>query len=227
MDSFDAEEIRNSDYYKELEAFKKEAIEESETIYARLKDNPSVKKLFEIGGVCSNTTRVMEEIERIEQLINGGMSYSDAFKQFAYSDDFTGNLALLEIAERQCNTSIVNAEQWHDLAKIDLDDMEWIKSSFTMALEARYSMALDKILRDGGKYKDLIETNPADFGLPDEWEGMVNNPMTKAKLISQSLFFYIEDYTLLIIEEVTLDDLVDHLEAPHKVIRETVQYYNV
>ncbi len=227
MDNDYIEMIRNSDYYKQIQAFKKETREKNEATYARLKNHPSVKQLVEISGVCSSAALVMKEIERIEQLINDGMSYSDAFKQFAYSDDFTGNLALLAIAEKQCNTSIISAEQWHDLAKIDLDDMDWIRSSFTMALEFRYSMALDKILTNGGKYKDLIAIKPADFGLPDEWEGTINNPMTKAKLISQSIYFYIEDYTLLIIEEVTLDDLVDHLQAPHKVIREAVQYYKI
>lgn len=214
MDSFYIDLIENSDDYKQYKAIEKKIQEKNEAVYARLKDHPSMKKLIEIGGLCSDAIFVMQEMERIEQLLDNGMSYSDAFTQFAYSDNFTGNLALLMLAEERCNASIISAEQWRQFAKIDLNDMDWIKSSFIMALEARYSMALAKALRKRGKYKDLMALNPDDFRLPGKWKSMLGYPMTKADVISRVLHRYIEDYLFSTIKDVTLHDIAKSLEAP-------------
>ena len=52
--------------------------------------------------------------------------------------------------------------------------------------EERYRRALEKILKDDGRFDDLDATNPANYGLPDTWVWETNGKMrTKSELIGE------------------------------------------
>ena len=201
----------------------------SQDAYSEFKDNPAVQRLIEFSSDSGEDYLMIKEFKEIDNFLKNGGSYSNAFDQFTYSDCFIGHHALLSISEVEFNIRIESPEQWHALTHVDI---EKLKSSYCIAQDARYSMALTKILEEGGKYKDLLAINPQDFWLPDEWEGLLENViMTKDKMILQAIGMFINSCandSLMDInsEPPSLKMFVEKIEAPYSIVQEASERYS-
>lgn len=204
-----------------------DTLESVSVIYSRLANHPAVIKLVEMCGLCSDTCSIMEIVEKIDALIDSGSTYHDVFTSIIFCDSFPSNLALLVHAEAKFNTHIHSYVQLQKLTKIDIELIDEIKNSFYMALECRYKLALEKIIHDGGKYSDLLNTNPGDYGLPDKWEGIFKNTMTKEDIIFEALANYIEDVKMSDLDSPppSLIEIADKIQAPYVEMLKASRYY--
>jgi hypothetical protein len=162
----------------------------------------------------------MLNIEMIDTLLNDGWTYNDACTR-----GITCELAFLLHLEEKYNTEITSAKQLQEFAQFDAEHMVEITMFYHAALERLYSIALNKILHDGGKYKDLIALNHQEFGLPEKWKIDNAEVKTKQDIIQQALYFYIEYFLLSRIELLTLRDVANHLDAPYIEILMASKYY--
>lgn len=221
MDILEIELIKNSEEYKQLRAIEKETQERDEAVYSRLKDRPSVRKLIEIGGFCHDSGITLMNIEKIDELLNDGWNYSEGCTR-----GITCELAFFLHLEEKLSTNITSAKQFHELAQFNQDNMAETEMFYHTALARLYSMALGKIIHNGGKYADLLTIDPKAFGLPDKWRTFYSDINTKQDIIYQVLLLYIEDSLFSQIEPMSLLDVAIHLEAPYSEIIKASNYYS-
>lgn len=94
-----------------------------------------------------------------------------------------------------------------------------------------YFTALENILKNSGKYADILALNPENFGLPETWDSPIidreiNKPIPESKndLIQDVLFFYIEEKFRNSEKPISLDSIAKKLDAPLQVIVNAARY---
>lgn len=231
-------------------------------VYEKLKDRPSVKRIIEVGGLCQDTLLTIKVIDEIDSRLAKGETYNDVFYSIIYFDDTVSNHAFLNHVEERFKTEIKSRKQLYELAELKPCTFEEYKKDieengdgeevgtreeflatqeaqdpYLMALAARYALALDKILREGGKYKDLLAINPQSFGLPEKWsypydvgrivnqeKGWGANTSKEGMILKAiSLCFNLNEWSHY---RIPLRELADNLEAPYSVILEASRYYD-
>jgi hypothetical protein len=109
---------------------------------------------------------------------------------------------------------------------------------YRMAIESRYAIALDKKLRDGGKYKDLLAIDPKTFGLSEKWNypynlGAINarekkwavKEGSKQDMILKAIFFQFRLGEAPYMRP-PLRDVADAIDAPYGEILKASKYYD-
>jgi hypothetical protein len=167
--------------------------EKINAVYENLKHYPGVEKLFNIGGNSPDGALVMQQIKAIQDLLNNGANYNEAFIEFASIENGIVNLALVIVAEERFNARIKSPEQWQIIGKIGAEHIEKIKFSFILAAEAHYAIVLEKVLKEGGNFDDLLTLDTQSFGLPTMWKNAFDRPQNKYSIIRNVLRLYIED----------------------------------
>lgn len=233
--------------------------------YQRLKDRPSVKKLVDTCGLQGEVFLVLNHIDAIDKEVAKGKTFDEIYHSIIYFDDVTPNHAFLNYLEEHFNTEIKSQKQLLELAKItrssyeeyvkgfkedkDSDEEELMsKEDFTkaneaidccyyMALSSRYSLKLEKILSDGGKYKDLLAVNYKAFGFPDEWEYPydVGSETDKIKkwsrdtsqegFIRKAIYFHFH-LGETVIKRVPLREVANLIEAPYGEVLKASRVYS-
>lgn len=223
----------------------------NEALYHRLRNHPAIKKLISDCGASMRQGYflLMKRIEEIDSLINTGKSYDDIYSSIIFSDEDDYSYAFLLHVEGKFNTSITSSVQLKELAQIKhkrLDTKyrshtklssepvsctldEDIQNCYYQALECKYLTILERILWDEGKYKDLLNTNPQDYGLPESWNNG-HEIMNKEKMILMAIFFFIEHAAERIdpidLKKISLESIAKDIEAPLSVIQKASNYYS-
>ena len=184
---------------------------ERKAMYQRNKDRPSIKKLNDEMGLSDDLYPVMASLEEMDEALTDGKTYADIFNALVYSDAMESALAFLLLVEEQSNTEVKSPEQLLKLAKLGKKAEKDVTSAYYEACEFKYQLALEKILRDGGKYKDLLGLNPEAYGLPDEGEDERKTHVETAIVL---YYGFIETAVF----RPSVRDVAEELEAPYEVI---------
>ena len=233
--------------------------------YQRLKDRPSVRKLVDACGLQGEVFLVINHIDAIDKEVANGKTFNEIYHSIIYFDDVTPNHAFLNYLEEHFNTEIKSQKQLLELAKItygtyeeyvkdfeedkDSDEEDLMsKEDFTkandgidccyyMALSSRYSLTLEKILSDGGKYKDLLDVNYKAFGFPDEWNYPydLGTQIDKDKkwirdtsqegFIRKAIFFHFH-LGDTVLKRVPLREVANLIEAPYGEVLKASRIYD-
>jgi len=84
---------------------------------------------------------------------------------------------------------------------------------------SKYYRALEKAIREGAKYKDLLKIDPKDYGLPEDWGKDKYSSILEA---INSLFFLGES----LMASPGLRAVATELEAPYSVIMDSYKLYS-
>lgn len=134
--------------------------QESLSLYERLKDRPAVQEAVSIGGLCQGVFLVIRSLVAIDEALASGASYNDVYCSIIYSDDEPSNHAFLSHVEERTGKRIDSPEKLHKAAALDPDQKEDVELCYLMAQISRYRLALDKVIREGGMYRDLLAVTP-------------------------------------------------------------------
>lgn len=202
-----------------------EIYEKHQANYEKNKERPSVKKAVTLGGKCQNVYLIILSIIKIDEMLAKGQTYNDVFNSIVYCDDNTSNHAFLNHVEERFNTDIKSSKQLLELAQIDPELAQDVEFSYLMGLEARYGLAIEKRLRDGCKYKDLLVLKPEDFGLPSEWKTASDDPKTNQEImILRGLYLHF-NFGEISRGRVLVRDAAQALEAPYKIVLKASEGY--
>lgn len=198
------------------------------SIYEELKDRPCVKRIVEITGpdIPSDTLLSITYIQWIDSEKSEGKSYTDIYSDF-FQDSIAAALVFLNHLEETYKTTIRSVEQFRDiLGDLNEREIEPCSCVLNSAFEERYYLTLNRILREGGKYEQLLAIAPTDFNLPDTWHGS-SEGMTKDKMILKAIADYFRlgpdtDY----VSRIGLRDIANQLESPYEIILKASQYYS-
>lgn len=90
---------------------------------------------------------------------------------------------------------------------------------------SKYFRALEKALNEGAKYKDLLQINPQDFGLPKTWSGCLGSDQYSSILWALSFEFLInEPASLMLLPD--LRSIAQEIEAPYSVLMDCYNLTN-
>ena len=144
------------------------------------------------------------------------------------------SVAWVRLAGEITGQPIESSEQLKKLTGQDryLEGDGDIGELFTIARAYEYSQHLEELLRQGGKYKDLLAVEPSQFGLPNEgWVGAYSKESNKARAILQAINAVyckpLEDCCSWFTGafKASNRDIADTIEAPLSVIREATKYW--
>lgn len=196
-------------------------------VYEKLKDRPCVKRIVELTGtdhIPYEAQLTIERIQWIDSLRAEGKDYADITSEFSL-DDPCGLLAFLNHVEETYKTTVTTVKQFRELTN-NADDDKSASIALYAAFEERYRLTLDRILRDGGKYAQLVAIDPKDFHLPKVWYGISRN-MTKAKAIRRTITDYFKlDEPDQEIGRYALRDVANLIEAPYAEVLKASHYYS-
>ena len=180
-------------------------------MYQRHKDRPSIKKLNEELGLSNDLYPVMASLDEMDEALADGKTLADIFKTLVYSDAMESDLAFLLLVEERSDTQIKSPEQLLKLAKLGKKAGDDVSSSYYKACEFKYQLALEKILRDGGKYKDLLALDPEAYGHPRETEE------ERKKHVETAIILYY-GFIETAVFRPSVREVAEELEAPYEVI---------
>jgi hypothetical protein len=88
-----------------------------------------------------------------------------------------------------------------------------------------YSRALGKALQEGAKYRDLLQIQPQDYGLPQTWQGCLASDKYSSVLWAIAAEYSINQSTSLN-HGPGLRAIAQELEAPYSVIMDCYNLAN-
>ena len=98
-----------------------------------------------------------------------------------------------------------------------------LEETLTSSRYNKYFRSLERTLQEGGKYKDLLQIDPQDFGLPESWSGCLGSDQYSSILLALSYEFLIDEPGGLMMLP-GLRSIAQEVEAPYSVLMDS---YNI
>ena len=133
-------------------------------------------------------------------------------------------------------TGITHLDSWDSKAGkyITPDTEEEAKENAIRELEetvlnsrySKYFRALKKALQEGAKYKDLLQIEPQDFGLPKTWSGCLGSDQYSSILWALAFELSInEPASLMLLPD--LRSIAQEIQAPYSVLMDCYKLTNM
>ncbi len=93
---------------------------------------------------------------------------------------------------------------------------------YLIAKEHFYTWKLENMLREGAKYKDLLEETPQKNGLPEIWGSYYRKEMNQKSVIAYAIHaaFWLEEFLRPALRDVAIE-----IEAPYSIILKAFNYF--
>ncbi len=97
-----------------------------------------------------------------------------------------------------------------------------LERTLLSAREQKYKRALRGALRQGAKYKELLEMDPKKYNLPDSW---IKREQYNSIIETISIELSLDSSSLILVIRPGLRAIAEELEAPYSVILDSYYYY--
>lgn len=153
-------------------------------------------------------------IDYIEQ------TYQTKIKDIKQLQELTGIYKLNSWDEKLKEYKPVGDEEAKENAIRELDE------TLTRARFNKFSRAVSKALNEGAKYKDLIQIQPKDYGLPESWRYCLASDQYTTILWAISLDYLLAEPSFTVLTPKPRD-IAEDLEAPLSVIMDAIKDCNI
>lgn len=157
--------------------------------------------------------------------------YSDikeAQESFIDYVEETYQTKIKDVKHLQKLTGITDLDSWDSKSKkyITPDTEEEAKENAIRELQetlinakySKYFRALEKTLEERGKYKDLLQIKPQDYGLPKTWSGCLGSDHYTSILWALSFAFMLGEGNGGLMLGPDLRSIAEEVEAPYSVL---------
>lgn len=195
-----------------------------------------------------NTVEAIESIynnklEAIKKTYQKSKDWGVVFATAVYSDERTSQEAFIDFVEETYKIKVKDAKHLQKLTEIThLDNKdsktgkyitpgteEEAKENAIRELEEtligsrynKYSNALEKALRDGAKYNDLLKIKPLDYGLPKTWSGTLAPDQYGSILWAINTAYILYETPLYLTGLPSLRAIAEEIEAPYSVLMDS------
>ena len=199
-------------------------------------------EIRQIGAeaIADKITKLRRGVEIVEEILREYLRYINYKKQIAeiyqdskdwdeiittavYSDVNESEESFIDYVEETYQTKIKDAKHLQKLTGITEKTLEGLEKTLLRSRYSKYFRALEKLLREGAKYKDLLQIKPQDFGLPKTWSGYLSSDQYSSILCALSFEFMIyEPSSLMFLPD--LRSIAQEVEAPYSVL---IDCYNL
>lgn len=152
-------------------------------------------------------------IDYIEQ------TYQTKIKDIKQLQELTGIYKVNSWDEKLNKHKPVGDEEAKENAIRELDE------TLTRARFNKFSRAIGRALDEGAKYKDLIQIQPKDYGLPESWRYCLAYDQYTTILWAISLDYLLAEPSFTVLTPKPRD-IAEDLEAPLSVIMDAIKHCN-
>jgi replicative superfamily II helicase len=152
-------------------------------------------------------------IDYIEQ------TYQTKIKDIKQLQELTGIYKVNSWDEKLNKHKPVGDEEAKENAIRELDE------TLTIARFNKFSRAVSKALNEGAKYKDLIQIQPKDYGLPESWRYCLASDQYTTILWAISLDYLLAEPSFTVLTPKPRD-IAEDLEAPLSIIMDAIKDCN-
>ena len=172
--------------------------------------------------------------------------WATVFNTDVYSDSYEAQESFIDYVEEVYQTKIKDIKQLQELTGIyklnswdeklkeykPVGDEEAkenaireLDETLTRARFNKFSRAIGRALDEGAKYKDLIQIQPKDYGLPESWEYCLGSDQYTTILWAISLDYFLREPGFIVLAPKPRD-IAEDLEAPLSVIMDAIKDCN-
>jgi hypothetical protein len=185
-----------------------------------------------------------EQVEKFKSQISETFkktnNWATVFSTDVYSDSYEAQEGFIDCIEETYQTKVKDVKQLQELTgiyKVDSWDEKLKKykpvgedeakknatrelnETLTRARYNKFKRAIEIALREGAKYKDLIQIKPEDYGLTESWEYCLSSDKYNTILWAISSEFLLAEPGFIVLAPKPRD-IAEYLEAPLSVVME-------
>ena len=142
--------------------------------------------------------------------------YQTKIKDLKHLQELTGIYELDYWDEKLKEYREIEKDKAKETAIRELDE------TLTNARFSKYSRALGRALDEGAKYKDLIQIQPKDYGLPESWKYCLASDQYTTILWAISLDYFLREPGFIVLAPKPRD-IAEDLEAPLSVVMDIIK----
>lgn len=201
-----------------------------------------------VDDILRHYARYLNYKKEMAETYQESKDWNTVFSTSVYLDVSESKEAFIDFVEETYQTKVKDAKHLQELTNIthifsyyekgkDIEIKEEAKQkeqaikeleeTLTDGRETKYLRALNKALQEGAKYKDLLNINAKDYGLPESWGSRYGEPNTaySSMLGAISFEFLInEPGGLMLLPD--LRSIAKDLEAPYSVLMDSYKLTN-
>jgi hypothetical protein len=174
------------------------------------------------------------DLKGIKEAYSKSKSWEDVVTSGYFNSDVKVSLeAFIDYVEETYQTKVKDINKLDELTEIksllhkepniERGKEPTLEYILTSARYSKYFRALERALEEGAKYKDLLQINPQDYGLPETWRGCLGSDQYSSILWAISFEFLIDEpASLMMLPD--LRSIAQEVEAPYSVLMDC---YNI
>ena len=177
-----------------------------------------------IDTILSNYIIYLRYKVKIAETYQESKSWDIVATTVVFRDVYYSHEAFIEYIAETYQTEIRDAKHLQELTGITEVDLEGLEDTLTGFKYAKYYKALQSAIQEGAKYKDLLEINPLNFGLPESWKEEIAPDQYNSILYTIDEEFFIENILLALQPDPR--SIAKDLDAPYSVIMDCYNLVN-
>ena len=196
----------------------------AEALYNEVKKLRSGEEIVE--NILTNYLWYSKEKKAIAETYQESKSWDKVITTVVYEDSDSSQEAFIDYVEEIYQTKVKDGKHLQKLTGIKEETLEGLEDTVRNSRESKYFRALNKVLEEGAKYKDLLKIKPQDYGLPESWGSRYGEPNTAYTCI---LWAIMETYRIDEPNTSVRPDLkviAQDLEAPYSVLMDVNKICN-
>ena len=162
----------------------------------------------------------------LEVLFQKGATWSFVLGEVQEANMSWQKEAFLNLVESRSGTTIKDAAHLSQLTGIN--ELKALRILLMQGREVKYRRALSLALHDGAVYENLLQIEPAGFGLPDSWPCITGGEANKLTTIGWAMAAaYNAAFISKLVVCPDLRTIADDMKAPYSAIIEAFENYKV
>jgi len=167
----------------------------------------------------------IRHLKDIKKIYKDTKSWDSVFYKAVYLDEYDSQEAFIDYVEEVFKTKVKDAKHLQTLIGLKDEDITVFEDVIISSNYNRYFNTLKVALEKGIKYKELLEIEPKDFGLPEKWSKTLSTDKYSSELWAISLSYLLDEPASLMLLP-SIRKIAEVIEAPYSVIMDAYDVSN-
>ena len=177
-----------------------------------------------VEEILRNYLRYLNYKKEIAETYQESKSWDKVITTAVYSDVKEAQESFIDYVEETYQTKVKDGKHLQKLTGITEETLEGLEETITASRYSKYYRALEKALQEGGKYKDLLQIKPQDYGLSKTWSGCLGSDQYSSILWAIDFEFNISEPNTSVRPDLRV--IAQEIEAPYSVLMDAHKICN-
>lgn len=164
---------------------------DQEDINEIFKDLIDGKEIIE--HILNRYLRYQDYKTAIDKTYQSSKSWDEVITTVVYKDILDAQESFIDYVEEIYQTKVKDGKHLQELTGIKEETLKGLEETVIASKYSKYFRALEGSLIGGGKYKDLLQIKPQDYGLPESWDGSTGRDQYSSILWAICFHFNIDE----------------------------------